>query len=226
MKYFQSCFSSELSYQMLLFSLKSLMSDWVEQGRGFCNCYFAWSRICKCRDLSVLRNKYNPVYIYSYFPVICHTLCKISLLSQVEIQTLVAQDISMDCFQEKQVEFGSDWNSILPKNTVTKNALDANCSWIVAKSPHSMLLNHVFMDTSNCWLTPDSTFLKTVVPTHRTDREENIQCCVHQRRHSTREDLLLQESKVQRWHFLLQTPRFTSVSTGSLCDQVFIRLPS
>lgn len=64
MKYFKSCFSSELSYWMLLFSLKSLMSDLVEQGSGFCNCYFAWSHVCKCRDLSVLRNKYDPVYIY------------------------------------------------------------------------------------------------------------------------------------------------------------------
>jgi len=70
----------------------------------------------------------------------------------------------MDCFQKKQAEFGSDWSSILSKNTVTKNALDANCSWIVAESPHSMLLNHVFMDTVDCWMTPDSTFLKLWSP--------------------------------------------------------------
>lgn len=38
MKYFKSCFSSELSYQMLPFSLKSLTSDLAEQERGFCNC--------------------------------------------------------------------------------------------------------------------------------------------------------------------------------------------
>lgn len=115
------------------------------------------------------------IYIYSYFSVTCHTLHKISLLSQVEIQTLVAQDISMDCFQEKQVEFGSDWSSTLSKDTVTKNALDANCSLIVAKSPHSMLLNHVFRDTSDCWPTPDSTFLKTSPhPQERWGREHTV----------------------------------------------------
>lgn len=116
--------------------------------------------------------RYIYVFIFS-FPVISHILCKISLLSQVDIQSLVAQDISMDCFQEKQVEFGSDWNSILSKSTVIKNALGANFSWIVAESPHSMLMNQVFMDTADYLLTWSSIFLKTVVPTHRRDREDN-----------------------------------------------------
>lgn len=117
---------------------------------------------------------YHTVNIYSYFPVVFHTLCKISFLSEVDIQLLVAQDISMDCFQEQQMEFGSDWSSILSKSTVKKNALVANCSWVVAELPQSMLMNHVFTDTSDtCWLTSGSIFLKAVVPTHRRDGEEN-----------------------------------------------------
>lgn len=79
----------------------------------------------------------------------------------------------MDCFQEQQMEFGSDWSSILSKNSVKKNAFVANCSWIVAELPQSVLMNHVFMDTSDCWLTLDSIFLKTVVPTHRRNGKKN-----------------------------------------------------